>query len=289
MIYSYLDGRLGNILFEIAAGASLAKQQGQTFKAITCHPLSFTGTVAEYVKPFQQSILRKVYFQNYMPDKVEVYDESCYEYKPLPAKSNLILKGGYQSDKYFDKDLVRTLFEIDPKTESYIRNKYNDILAKKPVCINVRRGDYLLYEYKHPVCRMAFFKKAMSLFPPDTTFMIISDGIEWCKKHFKGKQFYFVDDEPPLVDLYLQSMCSHNIISNSTFSWWGAWLNPNPEKEVVYPSPWFMPYYKDLNTKDLCPEDWIAVPISGKLPLYCHAGYAYLKRILRRIGRICRL
>lgn len=289
MIYSYLDGQLGNIMFEIAAGASLAKQHGFTFKAITCHQISYSVTATEYVKPYQKSILRKIDFQDYIPENVEVYNESHFEYDPLPIKPNLILKGGFQSNKYFDKDLVRTLFEIDSETELYIRNRYNDILAKKPVSIHVRRGDYLLLEFKHPVCRKAFFKKAMSLFPQDTTFMVFSNGIEWCKKHFVGKQFYFVENEPPLVDLYLQSMCSHNIISNSTFSWWGAWLNTNPEKKVVYPSPWFMPYYKDLNTKDLCPEDWIAVPISGKLPLYCHAGYAYLKRILRRIGRICRL
>lgn len=290
MIYIYLDGRLGNLLFEIAVAASLAKKMGVPFKGITCHSLSFSGTVEEHIKPYRQSVLRNIDFQNYLPEKVPVYSQPSLGYTPLPLQKEILLKGGFQSEKYFDKELVQDLFKIDPETELYIWSKYEQILTRHPVCINVRRGDYLLYEYKHPVCRMAYFKKAISFFDPDTVFLVISDDIGWCRKHFKGKNFYFIDDEPPVVDLYLQTMCSHNIISNSTFSWWGAWLNLNPGKKVIYPSPWFGPYYqKKLNTKDLCPEEWIAVPISGVVPLYYHAGYAYLKKIIRRIRKMCLL
>lgn len=287
MIYSYLDGQLGNILFEIAAGASLAKRAGVPFKAISCHPFFINESIDEYVKPFRQSILRKIDFQIELPEGTEIYEQPYFTYSILPLKKDLLLKGGFQSEKYFDKETVRSLFEIDPETEFYIREKYHDVLAKNPVCIHVRRGDYLLLEYKHPVCRMNYFKKAISCFAPDSSFLVISNDIKWCKKHFKGDRFYFSENESPVVDLYLQTMCSHHIISNSSYSWWGAWLNPNPEKKVIYPAPWFgLSYAESLDTKDLCPEDWVAIPISGKMALHYHAGGAHIKKVIRRILRI---
>lgn len=290
MIYSYLDGQLGNIMFEIAAGASLAKCVGVPYKAISCHPFFIDGTIDEYVKPFRQSILRKVDFQIELPADTEVYDQPDFTYSALPLKKDLLLKGGFQSEKYFDEETVRSLFEIDPETESYIRKKYHDILVKNPVCIHVRRGDYLLQEYKHPVCRMGYFNKAIACFDPASSFLVVSNDMEWCKKHFKGKQFYFSENESPVVDLYLQAMCSHHIISNSSYSWWGAWLNPNPEKKVIYPAPWFGPYYgESLNTKDLCSNDWTAIPVSGKITLYYHITDSILRKAVRKICRICHL
>lgn len=290
MIYSYLDGQLGNILFEIAAGASLAKRLGVPFKAIGCHPFSQSGTITEYVKPFQQSVLRKIDFLDFMPENVEVYTESGFVYNPLPLKRDLILKGCFQSEKYLDRETVRSLFEIDQETDVYIKNKYGHILNKKPVGIHVRRGDYLLLEYKHPVCRMPYFKKAMSLFDKGTSFLVMSNDIAWCKKHFKGDNFYFSENESPIVDFYLQSKCSHNVISNSSYSWWAAWLNPNPDKKVIYPSPWFGPCYKNiLNFKDLCPEEWVAIPHSSFYSLYYHAGSSYLGKIAKKIAKVCGL
>ena len=106
MIYSYLDGQLGNILFEIAAGASLAKRLGVPFKAIGCHPFSLSGTITEYVKPFQRSVLRKIDFLDSMPENVEVYTESGSVYNPLPLKQDLILKGYFQSEKSFQKHCI---------------------------------------------------------------------------------------------------------------------------------------------------------------------------------------
>lgn len=274
MIYSYLDGRLGNILFEVVTGASLAKRMGVSFKAIPGEYLEI-----EYLRSFLKSIFRKIDFQEQHPENVEIFCEPRFTYSALPFKKDIVLKGYFQSEQYFDKELVRSLFEIDPETESYIRKKYGAILRKKTVGLHVRRGDYLFLEYKHPVSRMSYFKKAISCFDPDTSFLVLSDDMGWCKKHFKGERFYFVEKETPLVDLYLQTLCSHNIISNSSFSWWGAWLNPNPEKKVIYPAPWFGAFYRDkLNTKDLCPKEWIPVPISGKGIYYFRAEYTYLKK-----------
>lgn len=286
MVYIYLMYRLGNNLFQIAAGASHAKKMAVPFKVLTC----FSGRLSpsddyrlkEYLEPFRKSILRKVDFSDTYPENVNVYNEISFSYNPPPLQEDLILNGFFQSEKYFDEVTVRNLFQIDPETEAYIQQRYGFILRLKPVAINVRRGDYLSLEYKHPVCRMSYFNKAIAHFEDGTPFLIISDDIVWCKKHFKGKNLYFIDDEPPLVDLYLQSMCAHNIISNSTFSWWGAWLNPNPGKKVIYPSPWFgvsVRKKKEYDTKDLCPDSWISVPF-GKFDYYFYGIKSYCCRYL---------
>lgn len=278
MIYSNLKGRLGNILFEIAAGASLAKRRNVPFKALTCSPDIFgepdNCSISEYVEQFRKSILRNIDFSNEYPENQKVYQEQTFPYRPLPEESDIVLHGYFQSERYFEEDVVRNLFRIDTETLSYIRKKYSHILERTPVSILVRRGDYLKLQFKHPVCQMSYYKKAMATFDSGSVFLIISDDITWCKKHFRGENFFFVDDEPPIVDLYLQSLCTHNIISNSSFGWWGAWLNPNPEKKIVCPTPWFAPSSMKRDTRDLCPAIWKKEPIAGTIELYCRSYYS---------------
>lgn len=268
MIYTYLAGRLGNCLFEIAAGASLAKRMNVPFKALTCSSIE----MSEYVKPFRQSILRNIDFSDEYPKNQKVYQEPDSTYKPLPEETDLLLKGYFQSEKYFDKELVRELFSIDIEMASYLHNKYGHVLARDPVSIQVRRGDYLEYQHIYPICQMSYYKKAMSNFPPDTVFLVMSDDVGWCRKHFRGNNFFFSDEESPVIDLYLQSFCKHNIISNSSFGWWGAWLNPDPEKKVIYPTPWFTSLSK-INAKDLCPATWTKESAAGMIGLFVKTRY----------------
>lgn len=291
MIYSYLEGRLGNILFEIATGASLAKRMNVPFKALICSPELLgkpdSCLMSEYVEPFRRSILRNVDLSDQFPENQKVYKEPTFHYRALPAEKDILLKGFFQSEKYFDEKVVRDLFRIDPDTLSYIQKKYGYILDMNPVSILVRRGDYLKLQFKHPVCQMSYYKNAISAFDIDSVFLVISDDIKWCKKKFRGDNFFFVDDEPPLIDLYLQSLCTHNIISNSSFGWWGAWLNPNIKKKVICPTPWFAPLEKNMNTKDLCPAGWIKMPISGTIGLFYRAYLSLailkIKILLHRI------
>ncbi len=101
----------------------------------------------------------------------------------------------------------------------------------------------------------------------ETRFLIISDDINWCKKNFKGSNYFFTDNNTALEDLYLQSLCTNNIISNSTFSWWGAWLNENPVKIVIVPKPWYGKEFLHIRTDDLIPEAWIQLDNSMSLPI----------------------
>ena len=277
MIYIKLDGRLGNNLFQIAAGVSLAKKLSVAYKAV---PLD-----KEYADQFKQSIFRKIDFQETFPENLFIYKEPCFKYRQIPLQSDMIIDGFFQSEKYFDKELVRALFEIDEDIRSYINQKYRSVLDRSPVSIHVRRGDYLELQEYYPICRMNYYKKAMKHFPPDTTYLIVSDGIDWCKMNFKGDNFFFSENETPLTDLYLQSFCTHNIISNSTFAWWGAWLNPNPDKKVIYPSPWFGFYYRNYNTKDLCPPEWVQVTIPGILRRFVSNSFFFIKIHARSVCR----
>jgi hypothetical protein len=89
----------------------------------------------------------------------------------------------------------------------------------------------------------------------DKEYLVFSDDMEWCKSFFKGK-FDFINDED-YNELYLMSLCRDNIIGNSTFSWWGAYLNENLFKTVIAPKTWFGPGYSHWDTSDLIPENWI--------------------------------
>ena len=87
--------------------------------------------------------------------------------------------------------------------------------------------------------------------------MVSSNNVDYARKAVPSwvKNVIFIQDEPNYIDFYLLSLCKHNIITNSSFGWWSAWLNQNPMKIVVRPAYWV----KGLPTQDVCPEKWISV------------------------------
>lgn len=272
MIYVNLEGRLGNNLFQIAAACSLAKRLGVPFRVRITDGWASDQSFPDYLVPFRETILRNVEFISEIPADCEVYHEPCFHYQPLPEKDHLVLNGFFQSENYFNEQAIRELFRIDADTEAYIQTKYRSILDKHPVSIHVRRGDYLLLEHFYTNCPYAYYRRAMQRFPATTCFLIASDDIAWCKRQFRGDKFFFIENETVVVDLYLQSMCSHHISSNSTFSWWGAWLNPDPGKKVIYPMPWFGYQYRDqFKTVDLPPDSWTGMSVytsSWRMQIY---------------------
>jgi hypothetical protein len=111
------------------------------------------------------------------------------------------------------------------------------------------------------VCGLDYYQNAIAKIEgivSDPTYFIFSDDIEWCRQNLKvSKESFFIDHNlggNSHFDMYLMSLCKHNIIANSSFSWWGAWLNRNENKCVIAPKQWFA---VDKNTADLLPVDWI--------------------------------
>ena len=162
---------------------------------------------------------------------------------------NVLLQGYFQSEKYF-KDYrkeILDLFNIPQNSQSV-----------KTCSIHVRRGDFLVEYCVSALMDMDYYNRAMDIINADK-YIIVSDDINWCYKHFKGSQFEFSNCTSPYQDLILMANCNDNIIANSTFSWWGAWLNPSSEKQVVHPVNWFGPALAFRDTRDVpCPE-WIGL------------------------------
>lgn len=261
-LYVNLMGRLGNNLFQIAAAASLAKKYNCPFIAIpqSCAlQESDNCPLPDYLLKFKDTILKNVPMQNHYPEHYNQYSEPFYHYQEIPYQENLLLWGYFQSEKYFDIPTVRELFKIPASIDAILQKKYGSLLREELVSINVRRGDYMLRQDYHPVCSPAYFNRAIELIGKDKQFMITSDDLPWCKEHFTGDNFHFADYTDPEENLYLQTLCTHNIISNSSFSWWGAWLNPNRNKKVIAPLRWYGPRAADLNTKDLLPDAWLRI------------------------------
>jgi hypothetical protein len=103
---------------------------------------------------------------------------------------------------------------------------------------------------------MDYFNEGMSAVGDVNKYLVFSDDIEWCKKNFIGDKFIFIENEKDYVELYLQSQCTHNIISSSTFSWWGAYLNNKPNRKIVGPNQWFS-NNKPIN--NIIPDSWITI------------------------------
>ena len=135
------------------------------------------------------------------------------------------------------------------------------IKESNAVSLHVRRGDYLLHDV-HNTDKLEYYTKAMTYLESkvdNPTYFMFSDDIEWVKQNFRSQhKMIFVDFNDAKTnyeDIKLMSNCKHNIIANSSFSWWSAWLNTNPNKIVTAPQVWFNGDMYDYT--DLVPKSWI--------------------------------
>jgi len=288
MIIVQLRGGLGNQLFQYAAGLSLSKYHRVPVKVDVNdlrHPDEVTGTLRNFelqhlVEPpaiasdneinavTNKGVVAR-YFQKLLPSyQRTIYNEKKFEFDGnfFKSKKDIYLKGYRQSEKYFLRCAteIRSAFQFKPSLIIEVE-KFSDQLAKKEsVSIHIRRGDYTntaLLDYhgtaSQEYYQEAIYKIASSIDNP--SFFVFSDNIEWVKQNLTFTHpVQFVSGtltKNHYDDFFLMSHCKHNIIANSSFSWWAAWLNANPDKIVVAPKKWFNK--ADLDTKDLIPESWI--------------------------------
>ena len=264
-ITSRFAGALGNQMFEIAAAYSLGLDLGVKVKAslrdgiYTLHQ-DWNDRIPKYLS----TIFRKLEFTDETFNG-QIYEEPHFHYKPISWKcdTNLRLHGHFQSQDYFNhnRDAILDLFEPTDEVKNHIEDKYGHLLEKNCVSIHIRRKEYKdTANDFHPLCSKEYYENAMNYFPDADVFLIFSDEIGWCKENLKNPKFVFIENESDINDLYLMAMCKNNIIANSSYSWWSAWLNTNKNKKIIAPSPWFG---KALNhdTGSLLPDDWTTIPI----------------------------
>lgn len=175
--------------------------------------------------------------------------------------------GYWQSEIFFQdiKEEISLEFKFPPITKD--KNLYikNEIEKVESISIHVRRGDYIGSEILDGLAPLEYYERALryiKLKIENPVFFIFSDDIEWCKENLKiDFPTYYIDwnnGEESFRDMQLMSLCKHNIIPNSSFSWWGAWLNNNPSKIVIAPEIWFRKE-SGYKYKDIVPETWIKI------------------------------
>ena len=188
--------------------------------------------------------------------------------KETKRKFEIFYQGGWVTEKYFS-DFSKEIKEIFifpkiDKTDLKNIEIIKKILTSESVSIHIRRGDYLTHKVAKDLAPLFYYKDAIKYISKkikNPVFYIFSNDIEWCKENFKiDFPTYYIDwnnGEESFKDMQLMSLCKHNIIPNSTFSWWGAWLNNNPNKIVIAPEKWLN--LEKRTYEDIVPETWIKI------------------------------
>jgi hypothetical protein len=220
-------------------------------------------------------------------DPIELVQEQEFRHVPICRKYKrhvTMLTGYYQSPLYFDKhkDSIIKLTMIEQHKRRLIHNKFPCFNFTDTISLHIRMGDYKLFPDKYPILdanyyvqslchiiqtakmetapiKVVFFCESQDLYDGEN---LITQIIQlYSEKSGRENHLAFERASPILADweqMILMSLCNHNIIANSTFSWWGAYFNTAPDKLVCYPKTWFKPGFV-ADTSTLCPTDWMPV------------------------------
>jgi len=285
MIISHILGGMGNQMFQYAAGRCLAHLNKTKLK------LDVTGFTNYKLRNFDlQSLHTDCQFasgdeiKNLLPShnfekalqylsprkRRTYYREKHFHFDEnlLSFGSNVYLKGYFQSEKYFlaIKEIIQKEFTFKEEVIKRVKDFSDKTRSANSVSVHIRRGDIKsdhVTAERHGVMPLTYYQKSIEIIRSKISephFYFFSDDINWARENFKDGDVSFVSGEiskTHFEDLYLMSQCGHNIIANSSFSWWGAWLNNNINKIVIAPNKWFNSGPQD--TQDLIPSNWIRI------------------------------
>lgn len=166
--------------------------------------------------------------------------------EPVSIGIDTYFSGYWQNVHYVEavQGILREKLKFREALQGKNRTCYECFKGMNTVSVHVRRADYLKNKNLGGICDKSYYVKAMEYMVkrlPKPVFLVFSDDIEWCKREFGSADKYYIDwntGKDSFLDMYLMSLCKNNIIANSTFSWWGAWLNANSEKIVIMPKQW---------------------------------------------------
>jgi hypothetical protein len=261
MLTCDFNGRLGNNLFQIATTISSAKKANVDFILPKTTSAGHRGNLNVDLSMFSYSFIRGEM------DNFEAYDEKNFQYEEIPTSSNLKLRGFFQSWKYFEsikQDLIDTYFRPNEMISEKLK-KYPT--TENSLGISVRRGDYLMLQHNHCVLSQDYYQHAINEYFQNNvdSVYVFSDDLDWCESIFGPDCNYVKEDAG--TQLFLMANMKHLIMSNSTFSWWGAYLNTK-QGLIIAPDPWFGPNYKDKNTEDLYYPSWIILKHESTIQPY---------------------
>lgn len=228
-----LGGRLGNNLFMIAHAYAKGLEYNKQV-VIAKDQLVYEGN------DYSKNIFRKL-------EMKEKFESLPNINMMIPSDNQPTLYSGYyQSERYFEKysENIKSLFGPPLEVRQRLQRDFRELFSKRVLVINVRRGDYLHYPNYHPTITPEYVHAAMDLIPTIENILVLSDDIAWCQDNLNiPSTCNYMQGFPPEEQLWMMSMCNDYIISNSSFSWWGAWLSRSPKKTVIAPETWFGPEY----------------------------------------------
>ena len=290
MIEVVLNGRLGNWLFQYAAARALALKTGtgvllnvaryvswrEPLPSRAAKALRFFGLEATYTR--LDVDVGRALERFGLRERRHDFRENAWGYDPRfhglgPATR---LSGYFQSPRYWAGFEAALRAELEPRRlpdDPTLERTLAAIREGSAVSVHVRRGDYLTHERAlHGVCTVEYYARAIDFMREnvrDARFFVFSDDIGWCREHFRARDMVVVDvpasAREPALDLYLMSRCRHHVISNSTYSWWSAWLNDAPDKIVCTPERWFNDAEMSARAmRDTVPADWLRIPCDGQ-------------------------
>lgn len=182
-------------------------------------------------------------------------DQHVFHYVPIEAKDDTEYHGFYQCHQYFDDIRDKLINKYYKFTDKVVEDAKRYEITPNCLGVSVRRGDYIQLQHNHCVLSMKYYEDALQHMPDLDGLFVFSDDIKWCKEHFVSDTIQFVEGNA-FTQMYLMTQMKHLILSNSTFAWWGAYLNDKGGK-IVIPDPWFGPANDHLDASGLyCPK-WI--------------------------------
>lgn len=287
MIIVKLKGGLGNQMFQYAMGKNIAHVHGMQLKfdildfpdhnqrvyALDKFNVDTQKASQDEIfnlkyqnRNFLKKILRRAHKKssNYIQEKDFILCK-----KILSINGSVYIDGYWQSEKYFKDNKAIIQYDFSIKHPLKGKNKkYSQLISScDSVSMHIRRGDYVsnpVANNIHGICDTAYYKYCVDLIRQHLKlphFFIFSDEPAWVHENINlDFPFTIVDHnntENAFEDMRLMSLCQHNIIANSSFSWWGAWLNSNPHKIVIAPQRWFTDKNKNIKTTNLVPDRWL--------------------------------
>lgn len=258
MISATLMGRLGNNLFQMAAAMALADIHKT--KSVRTNTFEYLNALHLKDIPHEQANTHSVF-----SEKKFNFNEQF-----LNLSDGTHLNGYFQSYRYFEKisDKIKDNFRFKQFVVDNVNYNGHEYLhdTNNITGIHIRRTDYLNIQHAHPVCSLDYYETCLGKINNNDRVLVFSDDLVWCRNTFTHPRYVIIDLDMH-CSLYMMTKVKNLIMANSSFSWWGGWLNTHPNKTIFAPKQWFgdtLPYRNadgDLSNciKDLFPKEWNVV------------------------------
>lgn len=286
MIIVKIVGGLGNQMFQYTY-AKVLEQKGyevkidisafETYKLHGGYQLEKynidlqSSCIEENSKYYSNSLLSKILCKVGIETSKAIREKTLFFDKAfLNIKDDNYIEGYFQSEKYFIniRGILLEQFTIKQELSNYTKEIEQQISESINSCsLHIRRGDFINDKNTniHGACSLEYYKNAIKYMrkeEKDINYFIFSDDMEWVKENLKLENTIYIQSKEkriPHEDIYLMSLCKHNIIANSSFSWWGAWLNLNSKKIVIAPKRWFADEKLYKQSGDIVCGSWVKI------------------------------